>query len=81
MDTSLSFLGGGLFSWPTILLQIVIVVFSLCVWSRYFSPLADIPGPFAASFTRLWHLRRIWIGDQNLQVVSLHEKHGRPTST
>lgn len=68
----------NLFTWPAIVLQLVIGVLTLCVWRRYLSPLASVPGPFAASFTRFWHLRHIFIGDQNLQLVNLHEKHGRP---
>jgi hypothetical protein len=48
----------------------------LLLWRRYFSSISDIPGPFAASFTRLWHMHRILKGDQNLELIRLHEKHG-----
>lgn len=65
-----------LFTWPAIAVQLLIAILSLLVWRRYLSPLADIPGPFVASFTRWWHIRRILIGDQNLELVRLHEKHG-----
>ncbi|CAF3544258.1 unnamed protein product [Fusarium graminearum] len=37
---------------------------------------SDIPGPFAASFTRLWHMNHILKGDQNLELIRLHEKLG-----
>lgn len=66
----------ALFSWRAILVQLLVAAFSLFVWRRYLSPLANIPGPFVASFSRWWHIRRIYIGDQNLQLVALHEKHG-----
>jgi hypothetical protein len=66
----------GLFTWPAMLVQLSVMVFSLFVWWRYLSPLADVPGPFAASFSRWWHIRHIYIGDQNLQLVALHDKHG-----
>ncbi|KAL1961169.1 hypothetical protein VTO42DRAFT_3114 [Malbranchea cinnamomea] len=49
---------------------------TLCFWRRYLSPIRDIPGPFWASLTRLWHVRRILKGDQNLELIRLHEKHG-----
>ncbi|RYP51953.1 hypothetical protein DL768_002829 [Monosporascus sp. mg162] len=35
-----------------------------------------IPGPFLASFSRLWHLRQIWNGDQNLALIKAHDKYG-----
>lgn len=64
----------------TVMLQficlILIFVLSLCVWRRYFSDLNNIPGPFFASFTRLWHINRILKGDQNLELIRLHDKHG-----
>lgn len=55
---------------------LAVAVLSLCVWRRYFSPISDIPGPFSASFTRLWHIRRILKGDQNLELIRLHNEHG-----
>lgn len=55
---------------------VVVGLFTLCVYRRYFSPISDIPGPFAASFTRLWHIKRILNGKQNLDLISLHDKHG-----
>ncbi|KAK1753120.1 benzoate 4-monooxygenase cytochrome P450 [Echria macrotheca] len=55
---------------------VAVAVLTLCVWRRYFSPISDIPGPFAASFTRIWHILRILKGDQNLELIRLHDKHG-----
>jgi cytochrome P450 len=43
---------------------------------RYFSPISHIPGPLLASFSRWWHLRQIWRGDQQIQIARMHEKHG-----
>lgn len=65
-----------LFTWPAVAVQLLIAAFSICVWRRYLSPLADIPGPFLASFSRWWHVRQILTGDQNVQLVQLHAKHG-----
>ncbi|KUI71583.1 Pisatin demethylase [Cytospora mali] len=53
-----------------------VAVLTLFMWPRYFSPLSDIPGPFVASFTRLWHMNRILKGDQNLELIRLHDEFG-----
>ncbi|KAK0648618.1 cytochrome P450 [Cercophora newfieldiana] len=53
-----------------------VAVLTLCVWRRYFSAISDILGPFVASFTRAWHINRILKGDQNLELIRLHDKHG-----
>lgn len=55
---------------------LLVAVLTLFVRRRYFSPLSDIPGPFVASFTRLWHMNRILKGDQNLELIRLHDKLG-----
>lgn len=68
-DISLS--GGWV---PTVSLFLVLIC-TLLLHRRY-SMLGDIPGPFVASFTRLWHVRHILIGDQNLQLVKLHKELG-----
>ncbi|ORY67113.1 benzoate 4-monooxygenase cytochrome P450 [Pseudomassariella vexata] len=60
---------GCLFSWSFLLAQLVIIIISICVGRRFFSPISDIPGPFVASFTRLWHIRRILKIDQNLKLI------------
>ncbi|ETS80694.1 hypothetical protein PFICI_08223 [Pestalotiopsis fici W106-1] len=66
----------SLLSWPAILVQAVIILFSIAIYRRYLSPLSDIPGPFWASITRLWQVVHIFKGDQNLQSIALHDKYG-----
>ncbi|ROW02698.1 hypothetical protein VSDG_01937 [Cytospora chrysosperma] len=69
----------GLNSFPMALQAaglLLICIFTLLVRRIYFSPLSDIPGPFVASFTRLWHMHRILKGDQNLELIRLHDRHG-----
>lgn len=61
---------------PQALGCLVVVVLSICFWRRYVSSLRDVPGPLLASVTRLWHMRRILLGDQNLELSRLHDKHG-----
>lgn len=56
--------------------SLLLAVLSILFWRRYLSPLRDIPGPSAASLTRLWHMKRILKGDQNLELIRLHEEHG-----
>ncbi|KAK9773521.1 putative Cytochrome P450 [Seiridium cardinale] len=62
-------------AWPTLIAFVVGIVAPSLLFRRY-SKLSDIPGPFFASLTRLWHVRHIVIGDQNLKLVELHRKHG-----
>ncbi|KAI0141601.1 cytochrome P450 [Xylariaceae sp. FL1272] len=46
------------------------------VYRRYASPLRSIPGPFAASFTRLWKLRSTLTENTQWEHVELHKKYG-----
>lgn len=57
-------------------LYIGLALVGVLAWRRYLSPIRHIPGPFVASFTRLWHIRQIFAGDQNLNLIKLHDKHG-----
>lgn len=52
------------------------LVFVTIIRRRYFSPLSHIPGPFLASFSRLWHVRYIIRGDQQIVLAKAHEKYG-----
>ncbi|KUI53743.1 Pisatin demethylase [Cytospora mali] len=62
--------------WFIAVVQVIIGVISLSVWRRYFTPLSDIPGPFLASISRLWHVKHILAGNHNIELISLHKKHG-----
>lgn len=66
----------AVFTWPYICAQAFAGVIAIVVWRKYFYNISDVPGPFLASFTLLWHLVRIFIGDQNLRMIELHDKHG-----
>jgi len=63
-------------NWVQLTGVLTISILTLCIYRRYLSPISDVPGPFVASFTRLWHIHRILKGDQNLELVRLHDKHG-----
>ncbi|KAK7995942.1 hypothetical protein PG991_015409 [Apiospora marii] len=49
----------------------IIVLF----WRRYWS-LRDVPGPFPAAFTRLWHARIIKNGTHAREITALHRQLG-----
>lgn len=58
-------------------LFLVTALFLLAIKRRYFSPISHIPGPAVASFSRLWHLRQVFSGKQNLRLIAQHDKHGK----
>lgn len=66
-----------LVSWPGFIIELALLVFAIAVHRRYFSNLSDIPGPFWASVTRLWHVWIILEGKQNVRLKALHRKHGQ----
>lgn len=61
---------------PSIITMILIFLVTVATWRRYFSPLSGLPGPFWASITRMWYIKVIIDGDQNLRMSELHEKNG-----
>ena len=67
-------------SWPALALQLVLLAASVLLWRYFLSPLRDVPGPFLAKLTRLWHIHRIFKGDQNLALVALHDRYGMEVS-
>lgn len=46
------------------------------VYQRLFSPLANIPGPYLASITRLWLAYNTWRGGTHEFLPALHRKYG-----
>lgn len=64
-------------TWSSICSQLLTVFVGIIIWRKYLKNISDVPGPFLASFTRFWHLIRIFVGDQNLRMMELHDKHGQ----
>ncbi|KAH7231282.1 cytochrome P450 [Fusarium redolens] len=64
-------------SWTGLILGLALSVVVIALHRRYFSDLSDVPGPFWASVTRLWHVWIILEGKQNLRLKALHRKHGQ----
>ena len=58
------------------LVCMLLLQISWIVYQRVFSPLARIPGPFWASVSRLWYVRRTAAGDMHKYTKALHEKYG-----
>lgn len=63
-------------SWPVLVTGLVVFCTATALRRRYYSHLSDIPGPFWASITRLWHVWVILQGKQNLRLRALHDEHG-----
>ncbi|OAQ57802.1 cytochrome P450 [Pochonia chlamydosporia 170] len=63
-------------AWPAVSILIGAIILLILTHRRYSTAISDIPGPFLASFTRLWHIKHLISGDHHLQVVRLHENHG-----
>lgn len=63
-------------TWQGVAIQLLVLITSVALYRRYFAPLSGVPGPFWASVTRLWQVKHIFQGDQNLLAIALHKKHG-----
>lgn len=61
--------------WVVALLLICFVVVR-AILRRYWTPIADIPGPFLASFSKLWQVYHLWKGHVEEELIALHKKHG-----
>ena len=61
-------------SHPFLLLTIFFI--GRLLYKRYASSLRSVPGPFTASFTRLWKLRQMYKGDMEKTNIALHRKYG-----
>ncbi|KAH7355744.1 cytochrome P450 [Pyrenochaeta sp. MPI-SDFR-AT-0127] len=46
------------------------------VYSIFYHPLRNVPGPFAAKFTELWRTRRYFLGGWHDDILELHRKYG-----
>ena len=64
----------ALFLYVTALLLVFVIVFGSN--TRYNTPLRKVPGPFVASFTRLWKISRILYHQQHEDYMELHQKFG-----
>lgn len=59
-----------------LLLTVSCAISAQVVYYRLFHSLANIPGPFLASFSRLWLLIQTLGGQQHISHLKVHEKYG-----
>lgn len=73
----LALVSGILSSYHISALLFIVAVLSLyIVYCRFWSPLAGIPGPFAASLSRLWLVQQSRAGNMHRTMIDLHSRHG-----
>ncbi|USW57042.1 Putative cytochrome P450 [Septoria linicola] len=72
----MTFISSGLVSAPVVIGSIVIVAIAYDLYLIFLHPLANVPGPFWATFNKLWMAKHSWSGDMNTTMIALHEKHG-----
>jgi hypothetical protein len=60
-----------------ILLTVLVCLIGRIVHRRYFSPLSSYPGPFLASFTRLWKVWSVYKGHAQEDCIRMHRKYGK----
>ncbi|KAJ5895257.1 hypothetical protein N7495_006948 [Penicillium taxi] len=46
------------------------------ILNRYFHPLKRVPGPFLASFSKIWLLYHALSGSQHVTEMEAHKKYG-----
>jgi hypothetical protein len=63
-------------SWLGFAISNLALIVSIVVYRRFFPPLSDVPGPFWASFSRLWHIKITLQHNQSKQLTQAHEKYG-----
>lgn len=66
--------------WPTLLGLVVVALLAweVCwiIYCRTYHPLAHIPGPFLASFSRVWIWKQARQGQMHETQLYLHKQHG-----
>ncbi|PYI11789.1 cytochrome P450 family protein [Aspergillus sclerotiicarbonarius CBS 121057] len=60
---------------PTSLLSLSLLFYIL--YTRFLNPISRIPGPFWASISRLWLVRRSDKGHMHREFIDLHTKYGK----
>lgn len=63
---------------PVACLSLIIVIYLLfhAVYLHFSSPIAKVPGPFIAKFSRWWLAYHGWRGDFHRLLTGLHAKYG-----
>lgn len=67
---------GSLDSLPVSTVLIPVLILCYLSYVRCATPLRRVPGPFLASFSRLWKLQKTLRGDFERTNIDLHRKYG-----
>lgn len=54
----------------------IVSVLGWIIYARTIHPLASVPGPWLATWSRLWYMRKIWSEDVEVDERALHKEHG-----
>lgn len=63
--------------WAIILCAVAALAVLFSLGRALLSPLRKVPGPFAARFTDLWYLCKLYRGDFEAENLYLHNKYGK----
>lgn len=55
---------------------IIVLGIIYLVYTRYFTGLSRVPGPFIASISNLWKINAAWQEDMPARNIALHKRHG-----
>lgn len=55
---------------------VLVYVAVYAVYQRFLSPLAGIPGPFSASLSRWWLVKKTRGGQMHRDIIRLHDHYG-----
>jgi hypothetical protein len=55
---------------------VIIGSITYLIYTRYFTGISHIPGPFIASVSNFWKIRAAWQEAMPQQNIALHKKHG-----
>ena len=65
-----------LFNVRSIVIGLWLGLLSVILWRRCCLSARDVPGPFLASMTRLWHTYHYIVGDHHWRLIELHDRYG-----
>lgn len=64
---------------PLFLAALAVYWVGWIVYARTLHPCAKFPGPFVASFSRLWCMAQVLRGKVDVEDRELHKKYGEAT--
>jgi len=68
--------GSSIFFFGSLLAIWLLCLCLFAIYCRTLHPLANVPGPFAASFSRFWLIKHSHAGDMHRTMIAMHAKYG-----